>query len=239
MSESEALENPYKAAIKDILPLILGLIPFGLVTGVRAVEIGFSAIESGLLSVFVFAGAAQLAMLELFNAHAPWFVVIGTALVINLRMMMYSASIGQIFSTLSKKRRWLMSYVLTDQAFALSVFRQSRGFSGPMLQKYYLTVAFSLWGLWLAVTVIGALIGAVIPASWGLDFAVPLTFLALLIPGLRTSPQVFTALVAATFTLGLSPILPMKTGLLVGILAGIAAGMWSSSRVPVSEKEAS
>jgi 4-azaleucine resistance transporter AzlC len=210
---------------------MVGIVPFGLVAGAAAVGAGLSVLHAMALSVVVFAGASQLAMIELLGRDATLAVVVGTALVINARMVMYSASLAPHFLREDSRWRALMAYVLTDQAFALSVTRYQEGLDGVARKRwYFLGTAFPLWAAWQVCTVVGALAGTQVPAWLPLGFAVPLTFLALLVPAVGSRPTAAAALVGGSVaTAGVS--LPFNLGLLAGAVSGVLVGTLVAERV--------
>jgi 4-azaleucine resistance transporter AzlC len=213
----------FRRGVRDVSPLLLGVAPFGLVTGVAAVDAGLSLPQTVGMSVVVFAGASQLAALELLEAGAPLAVVVLTAVVINLRMLMYSASIAPYFRSFPARLKAGLAYLLTDQAYALSVARY-RGEGSADRAAYYLGAGVTLWVVWQVTTVAGVLVQAGVPPSLGLDFAVPLVFLALLVPAMEDRPTTVAGLVGG----GLAVVaagLPLNLGLLVGATVGIAAGI--------------
>ena len=221
MSRREA----FRAGLAATAPVVLGVAPFGLVAGAAAVGAGLSVLQAAALSVVVFAGASQLAMVELLGQDATLAVVVGTALVINSRLVMYSASLAPHFVREDSRWRGLMAYILTDQAYALSVTRYASGLEGVERKRwYFLGTAAPLWAVWQVCTVVGAVAGARVPAWLPLRFAVPLTFLALLVPAAaRNRASAAAALVGgAIATAGVS--LPFNLGLLAGALAGVAVG---------------
>ena len=216
------MDEDLLAGVRDVSPLLMGIAPFALVAGIAAVEAGFDLAQALGLSVIVFAGASQLAALELFGENAPLAVVIGTAVVINLRVLMYSASIAPHFAEYGRRTRAVLAYFLTDQAYALSVAEFAEN-DGRSRWKYYLGAGGSLWVVWVIGTVVGVVLGAGIPESWGLTFAVPLVFLALLVPAMKDRPTTVAGAVgggAAVVAAGL----PLNLGLLAGAVSGILAG---------------
>lgn len=220
-----------RRGIKDVAPLLLGVIPFGLVAGVAAVNAGLTLEQALGMSVIVFAGASQLAALELIGQDAPLTVIVATAVVINLRMLMYSASIAPYFRSLRGRVRGAAAYLLTDQAYALSVsVYRSDGAIDRL--GYYLGAAATLWIVWQLSTVAGVLIQAGVPDGLGLDFAVPLVFLALLIPAMEDGPTTVAGALGGGFAV-LGAGLPLNLGLLVGASVGIAAGVASETALPV------
>ncbi|MEF8800096.1 MAG: AzlC family ABC transporter permease [Halolamina sp.] len=213
------------AGIRAFLPLAVGVVPFALIAGITAVDAGIPPYQAVGMSVILFAGASQLAAIELLGGDAPLAVVVLTAVVINLRFTMYSASIAPYFRGVSGLRRWLGAYILTDQAYALSVaeFRdkspEERGRMG-----FYFGAAIGLWIIWQFGTIIGALLGATVPSGLSLEFAVPLTFLALLFPAIEGRPTAAAAVVAAGIAV-LAAEVPFNLGLLVAAFVGIGAGV--------------
>ncbi|MFB6103031.1 MAG: AzlC family ABC transporter permease [Haloplanus sp.] len=225
-----------RAGVRATLPLLLGLIPFGLVAGVAAVDAGLSPVQAVGLSAVVFAGASQLAAVDLLGRDASIAVVVLTAVVINLRMSMYSASIAPYFE--SFRRRWevLCAYLLTDMSYALAIAEFSEdeaptsGTADTHRRWYYLGAAGTIWAVWQAATVAGVVLGASIPDEWGVSFAVPLVFLSLLVPELSDRPRVIAALVGGSVAVAGSG-WPLNLGLLGGALAGVAAGTAVEGRV--------
>lgn len=211
-----------RTGVRDTIPLLLGVIPFGLVAGIAAVNAGLDLKHAIGFSVVVFAGASQLAAIELLGKNSPLVVVVVTAVVINLRMMMYSASIAPHLRDQPPRWKALMAYVLTDQAYALSIARY-RG-SDVDRRWYYVAVAFTLWVVWQVTTIAGVLLGSGVPDAWGLEFAVPLVFLALLVPAMEDRPTTIAGLAGGAIAV-LAGGLPLNFGLLVGATAGIVAGL--------------
>jgi 4-azaleucine resistance transporter AzlC len=211
------------AGARDAVPVVLGVVPFALVAGYAAVEAGLSTAAAVGASVVVFAGASQLAAYELLGSDAPLAVVVLTAVVINLRMMMYSASLAPHLRDVGRRARAGAAYFLTDQAFALSVSRY-REETGTDRLAYYLGAAVLLWLCWQVGTVAGVALGTGVPPEWGLEFAAPLVFLALLVPALEDRPSVAAAVVAGAVAL-VGADAPLNVGLLLGATAGIATGL--------------
>jgi 4-azaleucine resistance transporter AzlC len=213
----------FRRGVRDVAPLLLGIAPFGLVAGIATVEAGLDLGHAVALSVVVFAGAAQLATVELLGRDAPLGVVVLTAVVINLRMLMYSASIAPYLREMAGRWKAGMAYLLTDQAYALSV-AQYRSDRSVDRKAYYLGVGLAAWLVWQVSTVAGVVLGTGVPEAWGLEFAVPLVFLALLVPAVEDRATA----VAAVLSGGLAVVaagLPMNLGLLVGACGGIVAGL--------------
>jgi 4-azaleucine resistance transporter AzlC len=220
--------SDFRRGVGDVVPVLVGNVPFALITGAAAVQAGLSPTAAVGFFAFVFAGASQLAAIDLLARGAPLAVVVLTAAVINVRFLMYSASLAPQFSDLPARVRAVCAYLLTDPAYALSLsaFRER---DADRL-RYYLGVAVPIWVVWMVGTTVGALVGQGIPESWGLNFAVPLVFLGLLAPTLRDRPATLAGGVAgavATFAAGA----PLNLGLLVGAITGIAAGVAGEGRL--------
>ncbi|MBV0901392.1 AzlC family ABC transporter permease [Haloarcula salina] len=219
--------SAFRRGARDAVPLLLGIVPFGLVAGIAAVNAGFGLTTAVGLSVVVFAGASQIAALELLGQDAPLTVVVATAVVINLRYLMYSASIAPYFREFTARWKAVLAYVLTDQAYAISVasYRSDR----PVDRKwYYLGAAVTLWAVWQVTTVAGALLGTGVPDAWGLEFAIPLVFLAILVPAIEDRASAVAAVVGGALAV-LGAGLPLNLGLLVGSAVGITAGVVTES----------
>lgn len=213
---------------KAISPALCGAVPFALVAGISSIAAGFSPFEAMAMSSLVFAGTAQLTAIDLIGQHASLLVILMTALTINLRYLMYSASLAPHFHGLSLRWRGFLAYLLTDQSFAISITAYRDGLIRHK-HWYFLGAAIAMWTTWQSGTIVGALLGSSLPASWGLDFAIPLTFLALLAKALKNRAELFAAICAGMLALLAYP-LPYKLGLLVAIAGGIVAGTYADRR---------
>jgi 4-azaleucine resistance transporter AzlC len=215
--------SEFRLGVRDVIPLLLGIVPFGFIAGIATVNAGLGLPEAVGLSAIVFAGAAQLAALDLIGRDAPLAIVVVTAVVINLRMLMYSASIAPHFQKLSSRTKATVAYLLTDQAYALAIARY-RSEESPYSVAYYFGVAATLWVVWQLTTIAGVLLGTSVPESLGLEFAVPLVFLALLIPAMEDGPTTVAGILGGITAVGAAG-LPLNLGLLVGGAVGILAGL--------------
>jgi len=216
--------------IRDTIPFLIGIAPFGLITGAVHVGTGMPEWAATFFSLFVFAGASQLAANHLMAEHAPTVVVIFTGLIINLRMVMYSASLSSHIKGGGLLRKSVLAYLLTDQAFAMSISRFNRA-DAERLDKvaYYLGAAIACWCCFCGFVVIGAHVGTFIPEQWDLEFAIPLTFLALVVPAVKDRPCAFAAGAAALVSV-LAMSLPFNLGLMAGAISGIAIGYFTEWR---------
>ncbi|WP_244605528.1 AzlC family ABC transporter permease [Halorussus marinus] len=213
----------FVSGVRVSLPILLGIAPFGMVAGVAAVGAGVPTVEALAMSVVIFAGASQLAAAELIGRNAPAVVVVVTVLVINVRMVMYSASIAPYFRDQPGRWKALVAYLLTDQAYAVSLLEfESDGETAR--RWYYLGVAASLWVTWQVATVAGIALGASVPDGWRLEFAVPLVFLAVLVPAVTDRATGAAALVGGSVAVTANG-LPFNLGLIVAAVVGIGAGL--------------
>lgn len=205
-------------------PLIIGVLPFALIAGITARTVGFDPLQSVAMSLLVFAGASQLAAEQLHGAGAPLLVAVFTVFVVNLRFMIYSASLAPHFRHVSALGRLGLASILVDQAYAVSILRYDTPQSPAHKAMFYVGAALPLWITWQSGSAVGYFVGAAIPKAWGLEFTIPLSFLALLVPAIKDRPSLAAALVAAAVAVGASP-LPYNLALPLAACAGIAAGM--------------
>ncbi len=221
-----ASDPDFRAGFAEMLPACVGLVPFGLVCGVGAAAAGASTLGALGLSAIVFSGAAQILAVELLSAGAPIVVVVLTCFVAGLRFVIYSAAMAPYLRALPRHWQHGLAFLLTDQAFAASVRRFDSGGDARAGSMHFAGGGFALWAMWQVTNVAGYFMGNVIPASWSLDFAVPLCFIALVAPHLRTLPTVVAAVCAGSAVLALSG-LPMRLNLIVAGLLGIVAGTFA------------
>ena len=214
--------SEFLAGARDQLPLLLGVVPFGLIFGALAVAAGIPALEAQGLSVFVFAGSSQFVAIGLVAAETPALLIVATILVVNLRHMLYSAALGPHVQALSLRWKIPLAWLLTDEAFAMASLRYQKE-DRRTAHWYFLGTGLTLWASWQLSTLAGIVLGARIPENWSLDFALPLTFLAILVPQLKDRPSVLSALVAGGLSVALIA-MPLKLGLMAAILGGVAAG---------------
>ncbi|HXF52110.1 MAG TPA: AzlC family ABC transporter permease [Dehalococcoidia bacterium] len=214
--------SEFWSGVRDELPLLVGVAPFGMAYGALAVEAGVSAAMAQAMSVIVFAGASQIVAVELVGS-APAAVLVLTVLLVNLRHLLYGASLAPRVEALPLRWRWLLAYLLTDEAYAVTIARYERDGS-PYAHWYFLGAGVALWATWQITTGLGVFAGAAVPESWSLDFALPLTFIAILVPALRTRSAVGAA-AAAALVASLGVRWPYGLGLLGGALAGLTAGL--------------
>ncbi len=222
------VQREQTSALRDgalnAVSLLFGIVPWGIVTGVAMVSAGLSRAEAVAMSLLVFAGTAQLAVLPLLIAKAPLWLMYATALVVNLRYIIYSAVLAPHFEHLSRPWRVLLSYITVDGVFALFVGRFRPGDGNPHKHWHFLGGSLVMWCAWQLASWIGIFAGAMIPKEWSLEFASTLGLIALLIPLLFDRAVVWGALAAGGVAL-VAAKLPLNLGLLAAIAAGVAAGL--------------
>ena len=214
----------FLAGCRDISPALIGTTPFGLVAGVAAITAGMTALEGIALSVFSFSGIAQLVVCQLVAADSPIVVTVAASLVVSLRFVMYSAAAAPHLAHLPLRWRVPLAFMLTDQSFATVVRRFSEPGDRRHREWHILGLSLTLLVSWQACVILGVALGAQVPASWSLDFAVVLTFIALLVPVVRTRADLAAALVAAAIALAAAG-MPYRLALVVASVSGIGVGL--------------
>jgi len=211
---------------RDTFPLIVGAIPFGLIFGTLAINSGLSFAATMAMSAIVFAGSAQFIAVGLVAAGIGWPIIILTTFVVNLRHALYSATLAPYAKRLPQRWQVPMAFWLTDETFAVVAARYNHVGDSPRLKWYYLGSALFMYLNWQFCTFLGLMVGQRIPdaAAWGLDFAMPVTFIGMVIPYLKNRPMWATTVAAGGVALMAYP-LPNKLGLILAALAGIAAGV--------------
>lgn len=206
-------------------PFILIVAPFGTVFGVVARDAGLTLAQVMTFTVAAYAGAAQLAAIQLLVENAPLAIVVLTALAVNARMAMYSAALAPHLGQAPLWQRALAGYLMVDQSYALSVMTYEQEPRMTLGEKvgFYMGVAALIWPVWVIATLIGALAGNVIPDWVPLGFAVPIAFMAMIGPLLRTPAHVAAALVSVVGALVLAPV-PYSLGLLVAAVLAMLTG---------------
>jgi len=210
--------------IRDMSPMLLGIVPFGIVCGVGAIAAGASPIAALAMSMIMFSGAAQIVATQLLVADAPFAVIVLSCLVVSLRLIMYSAAMAPYLRQLDYRWRNLLSYVLTDQAFAGAIQRFRTSDDLAANASYFLGTGVLLWTVWQISTVVGIVAGQIIPASWQLEFVVPLCFIAVLMPLLRDRVSLLVFVVAAIAVVALDA-MPLRLSMICAGLLGILAGV--------------
>lgn len=219
--------NPslYWQGFRAGIPFIIVVGPFGLLFGVVATEVGLDTVQTMAMTVLVIAGAAQFAAVQLLAENAPALVIIITGIAVNLRMAMYSASIAPHIGKAVTWQRILMAYFLVDQSYAVSLLKYENEPELNLSQKvaYFFGSMTPIAPIWYASTYVGIVAGSAIPQEYALDFAIPITFLALVGPNLRSFPHIAAALVSVCVSLLLID-LPFNLWLIIAAFLAMMTG---------------
>ncbi|WP_300461861.1 AzlC family ABC transporter permease [Desulfobacula sp.] len=211
---------------KDTFPLIVGAIPFGIVFGTLAATAGLSFGATMGMSLFVFAGSSQFVCVGLVTAGTAWPMIVLTTFVVNLRHMLYGATMVPYYTNLNPLWKMVLAFGLTDETFAVAVNRYSQKNGVPGKRYYNLGSMIFMYTNWNLCTFIGLTAGNAFPgiSRWGLDFAMPATFIGIVIPYLVSKPMWASVITAGTVSI-MAGGLPHKLGLMVAAIAGVVVGV--------------
>ena len=216
----------FTTGMKATIPLVIGAIPFGLIFGTLSVGSGLSLAGAMAMSALVFAGSAQFIAIGLLAAGTSWPVIVVTTFVVNLRHLLYSAALVPYVKHLARFWQVPLAFWLTDETFAVVINRYNQ--PDPLAKKhwYYLGSALFMYVNWQICTFLGLTVGQMIPnaAAWGLDFAMPVTFIGMVIPYLKNRPMWLSVIVAGVVSILAYP-LPHKLGLMLAAIVGIGSGL--------------
>jgi predicted branched-subunit amino acid permease len=228
---ADAIRARFVAGMRAMTPPLIGVVPFGMVTGVVSTAAGLTPIETMAMSVATFSGIVHVVSAQLYAAGAPLAVIVATAAVLSLRLVMYSAGLAPLLAHVPLRWKLAVSYFLTDHAYALAVVEFTHHPDRGNRHWYIVGGGVISWVVWQLAVAAGVLVGAQVPPHWGLDFTFALTFLALLMAVLHDRPGVVAALVGGGAAL-VTTYLPMRLGLVAAALVGIAAGIaWQALEV--------
>ncbi len=211
----------FNLGVRSTLPIISGIIPFGAVMGSAFSEAKLDFFSAMLMNTTVYAGAAQLATVDLMSVNAAKFVVIITGLIINMRFLLYSAAMSPYLKDSGPVIKFLCAFTLTDQSYAAMSANHDKFSTNQEATEFYLGTATCMIITWHASVVGGFLFGNFAPRSLSLEYAIPLSFVALLVPTLKTKGHKIVALFSSIISL-LFYNFPLKTGLMVSALLSIA-----------------
>ena len=223
-------------------PMMLGVVPFGLIFGVIANSVQLPVLPAQATSSVIFAGASQFIFARLYGEGAPVITIVLTAAIINLRHVLYSASVAPFLKSFSRGWKLLLSYLMADETYAIVINHYNqlpRGLSMTKHHKqwYFLGAGLTLWLTWQCSTGIGIFVGALIPESWALDFSLPLTFIAIVVPGLRDRAGWAAAVVAGVVSV-VAFALPFKLSLVAATVLGIVVALLVEARTGASTQPA-
>ena len=207
--------------IIDVSPLMIPVFPFGIIYGVIGMELGFGAYMTLGASVIMFAGASQIVLLQLFSGGASSFVIFSSVGAVNSRHLLYGAVLSEHLSSLRLTWKLILSYVMVDQAFAVSNSYFKKNKNDKNKHYHLLGAGFTCWTIWQISTIVGIVMGSIIPDELGLSFAISLTFLALLIDDFRKLKNIIVMLVSGVVaTIGYNTI-PFKAYIIVAALLAL------------------
>ena len=211
------------AGFRAFIPLIMANAPLGMVCGAAAVAAGMTPWQAFAMSWVIFAGSSQIVATQLLAGGAPLLVIVTTAGVVNLRFMMYSASLSPHLARLEKRWQLLLSYLITDQAFALGLTHYMTPGDPARRHWFLFGISGAIWICWQLANLAGIFLGRLIPQDWSVDFVLPLSFIAIVVPLLSDRAMRCAAIVAGLASVLLA--LPLKLNLIAATLLGIAAGL--------------
>ena len=232
MQKKALLRTPaqeFLLGVRDELPILLGVTPFGMIYGVLATSAGLAAWDAQAMSSVVFAGSSQFMLVQLIALGTPALMMIISAFFVNLRHALYSASIAPYIRHLSPLWKFVLSYLLTDEAYAVSIMHYQDSSDGRNKHWHLLGSGLALWTCWQLSTAAGIFLGAQVPSAWGLEFTLALTFIALAVPAVVDKPTALAAVSAGLVSV-LTRGLPYKLNLILAAVVGIGAGLWSEKR---------
>ena len=223
MSQVSNARTEFSAGLRAFIPMLMANVPFGMVCGAAAIAAGMTPWQAFAMSWIIFAGSSQIAATQLFASGAPILVVISTAAVVSLRFMVYSASIAPHLAPLGKRWQFLLSYLMTDQAYALAILRYMEQGERRYRHWFLFAISIATWVCWQIATLLGIFLGSLIPQDWSLDFIIPLTFIALVVPLFSNRAMLLAGIAGGIASVLL--VLPLKLNLIAAAMIGISAGL--------------
>jgi 4-azaleucine resistance transporter AzlC len=219
----------FTAGARDTIPMLIGATPFGVIFGTLVATGPLHLWHGQLMSLLVFAGSAQFIALGLIAGHASFAVIWATTFVVNLRHLLYSATLAPYVAHLPARWRWALGGLLTDEVFAVAWAHYRLQPPGAIGPYYFLGSGLSMYLNWQIWTLAGLLFGAAFPGlqSLGLDFAMVATFIAIVVPQLVALRYVAAAATAGALSFFWQA-WPYKLGLLAAVFAGVAVGVMLS-----------
>jgi len=220
--------SEFKNGCLQEIPLQLGVFPFGIAYGILGIEVGLTNIQTYLLSIIIFAGVSQIVFAQLFSTFTPSFMIVGTIGIVNLRHILYGVSLSSYLKKLSLKWRIILSYLITDEAFAISYKRFSEEKKTKYMHFHLLGTGITLWTSWQISTLIGIFIGPSIPNSLNLEYVIPLSFIAIVVVSINTKIKLIVFIMSALFSILLRD-LPWNLWIITSALISIIIGVLISN----------
>jgi 4-azaleucine resistance transporter AzlC len=221
------MSNRSKIFVKgmtDVSPLMIPVVPFGIIFGVLAIDLGLSPITTMAMSIIIFGGASQIIFLQLFSAGASSLIILSSVGAVNSRHLLYGAVLSEHMSDFKMTWKIIISYFLVDQAFAVtnSYLKKSTDKNKAF---HSFGAGATCWIIWQTTTIIGIFLGSIIPEKLGLSFAVPLTFLALIVDDLRKFTNIIVIIISGSIATFGYEIIPFKAYVIVAALSGLIVAM--------------
>ena len=214
----------FSKGIIDILPLLIPVVPFGIILGAIGVELNFSPLEIFATSFIIFGGASQIVFLQLFSSGATSLITISSTFVVNSRHLLYGASFSEYLKNLSLGWKILLSYLLTDQAYAVSNIYFEKNKNDDLKHFYLLGAGFFLWFIWQISTLIGIFLGSIVPEQLGLSYTIPLTFIALLVGYFRKIDHLIIILLSGSLSIILYNV-PLKSYIILSSFISLSVAL--------------
>ena len=196
--------------IIDVLPLLIPVVPFGIILGAIGIELGFSVLETFATSLIIFGGASQIVFLQVVSGGASSIITITSTFVVNSRHLLYGASLSEYLNKLSIGWKIILSYLLTDQAYAVSNIFFEKNKDNDLKHYYLLGSGFILWFVWQIFTFVGIFLGSIVPEELGLAYTIPLTFISLLVGYFRKLDHLIVILISGMLSITLYDV-PLKS----------------------------
>lgn len=225
----------FAAGVRAEIPILVGVAPFALIYGVLAISAGLPPALALAMSSIVFAGSAQFIAAGLIGGGVPGVVLVLTTFVVNLRHMLYSASMAPYVRRLSPVWKLVLAYLMTDEAYAVAITHYEHPTEATHKHWFFLGAGLTLWTTWQLSSAAGIFLGAQVPAGWSLDFTLALTFIGLVVPALRDRASLAAA-VSAGLAAVLGAGLPLKLGLFAAAAVGITVGLLVEALWPARPK---
>ena len=217
----------FKQGIFEELPLQLGVFPFGIIYGIMAIESGLTPMQAFLMSSIIFGGASQVAFVQLISNNIPFGVIVTTVGAINSRHFLYSISMMEYLQSLSLKWRIVLAYLLTDESYAISIKRFINEPTTSFLHFHLLGTGITLFLSWQTSTLMGVLLGSDLPQFLDLQFIIPLTFIAIIVPMINSISSFFVVIASAFSGLILKS-LDINFWIIISGIIGVVIGLASS-----------
>lgn len=217
-------QQAFWLGVRDLMPLVSGVLPFGLIAGATGVSMGMTPEMIMGMTILFFAGSAQLAAYSLIQDNAPFIIIVFTVLVINFRFVIYSASFAPLLGPLKKRYRLPLTFMLSDQVYGLCSMPEQQAKSKGERVFYLAGVAISMALSWFISVALGVALGASIPASWSLEFTIPLAFLAMLVTTITNRRLFLVACISALCAIAFQ-LLPYNIGFIAAVVAGVSCGL--------------